>query len=77
MPKVGDAVKKVPFHALPEDGHRRTTPVEWTVRWVHPTGRYYVAEYPVPGGRTIRESFFQDIAPVPKTNKKGAWHMGI
>lgn len=55
--QVGDKVRKVPSHALPEEGHRHTTPVEGTVIWVHPKGRFYVVAFPVPGGGTIRESY--------------------
>lgn len=53
MVKVGDKVH-MPLTALYTDGN----PIKsWgTVAWIHPAGRYYLAEFAV-GGGTVRECF--------------------
>jgi len=60
MVKVGDKVHK-PLNALCADGPNAAKgdarPKFWgTVVWIHPAGRYYLAEFPVVGG-TVRECF--------------------
>jgi len=54
--KVGDVVRLVPAFKFCESDFKRNQPVKGTVCWVHPKGRYYVVEFPTPGG-VIRESF--------------------
>ncbi len=60
--EIGKKVKKVPSHAIAENGHRTAESREGTVRWVHPQGRFYVVEFVFGGGR-FHESFYPDLAP--------------
>lgn len=50
--KVGDIV----MERLMFDKGKSTTPYKGTVIYVHPEGRFYRAEFKLPGGK-VRESF--------------------
>jgi len=80
MAKIGDVVHKVPSFLFCESDHSRNVVRRGIVRWVHPKGRFYLVEFPTPGG-AVRECFPAETAPnvgaLTEEKERRTWHKGI